>query len=141
MIPAAGSTYSYVYAAFGVFPAWFIGWDLLLEYMFAASAVAVGWSGYAVSFLGDAGIHIPDSLANPPFRVGRGHRQPARDLHRRCHINAARRGNAAVGPGQQLDGGAEDGDPAAVRRRRRVPHHRIEPAPVRAFLDRPLRRF
>src|SRR5215207_2317066 len=108
MIPAAGSTYSYVYAAFGVFPAWFIGWDLLLEYMFAASAVAVGWSGYAVSFLGDAGIHIPDSLANPPFRVGRGHRQPARDLHRRCHINAARRGNAAVGPGQQLDGGAED---------------------------------
>src|SRR5215208_7093469 len=67
MIPAAGSTYSYVYAAFGVFPAWFIGWDLLLEYMFAASAVAVGWSGYAVSFLGDAGIHIPDSLANPPF--------------------------------------------------------------------------
>jgi amino acid transporter len=49
MIPAAGSTYSYVYAAFGIFPAWFIGWDLLLEYLFAASAVAVGWSGYAVS--------------------------------------------------------------------------------------------
>jgi len=67
MIPAAGSTYSYVYAAFGVFPAWFIGWDLLLEYLFAASAVAVGWSGYAVSFLADAGIHVPDSLANPPF--------------------------------------------------------------------------
>jgi basic amino acid/polyamine antiporter, APA family len=67
MIPAAGSTYSYVYAAFGIFPAWFIGWDLLLEYLFAASAVAVGWSGYAVSFLGDAGIHVPDSLANPPF--------------------------------------------------------------------------
>jgi APA family basic amino acid/polyamine antiporter len=67
MIPAAGSTYSYVYAAFGVFPAWFIGWDLLLEYLFAASAVAVGWSGYAVSALGDAGIHVPDSLANPPF--------------------------------------------------------------------------
>jgi APA family basic amino acid/polyamine antiporter len=67
MIPAAGSTYSYVYAAFGVFPAWFIGWDLLLEYLFAASAVAVGWSGYAVSALGDAGIHVPDTLANPPF--------------------------------------------------------------------------
>jgi APA family basic amino acid/polyamine antiporter len=67
MIPAAGSTSSYVYAAFGVFPAWFIGWDLLLEYLFAASAVAVGWSGYAVSALGDAGINVPDSLANPPF--------------------------------------------------------------------------
>jgi basic amino acid/polyamine antiporter, APA family len=72
MIPAAGSTYSYVYAAFGVFPAWFIGWDLLLEYLFAASAVAVGWSGYAVSALGDAGIHVPDSLANPPFGSGSG---------------------------------------------------------------------
>jgi APA family basic amino acid/polyamine antiporter len=36
MIPAAGSTYSYAYAIFGVFPAWFIGWDLLLEYLFAA---------------------------------------------------------------------------------------------------------
>ena len=67
MIPAAGSTYSYVYAAFGVFPAWFIGWDLLLEYLFAASAVAVGWSGYAVSALQDAGIDVPNALANPPF--------------------------------------------------------------------------
>src|SRR5688500_4003581 len=34
MIPAAGSTYSYAYAVFGVFLAWFIGWDLLLEYLF-----------------------------------------------------------------------------------------------------------
>jgi basic amino acid/polyamine antiporter, APA family len=67
MIPAAGSTYSYTYAAFGIFPAWFIGWDLLLEYLFAASAVAVGWSGYAVSLLDSAGIHVPSSLANPPF--------------------------------------------------------------------------
>jgi basic amino acid/polyamine antiporter, APA family len=72
MIPAAGSTYSYTYAAFGVFPAWFIGWDLLLEYLFAASAVAVGWSGYAVSLLDSAGIHVPNSLANPPFGSGAG---------------------------------------------------------------------
>jgi len=67
MIPAAGSTYTYTYAIFGLFPAWFIGWDLLLEYMFAASTVAVGWSGYAVSLLGNIGITVPDSLANPPF--------------------------------------------------------------------------
>ncbi len=45
MIPAAGSTYSYAYAAFGSFVGWFIGWDLLLEYLFAASTVAVGWAG------------------------------------------------------------------------------------------------
>jgi basic amino acid/polyamine antiporter, APA family len=67
MIPIAGSTYSYAYAAFGVFLAWFIGWDLLLEYLFAASTVAVGWAGYAVSFLDGIGIHVPHDLANPPF--------------------------------------------------------------------------
>ncbi len=67
MIPIAGSTYSYAYAAFGVFLAWFIGWDLLLEYLFAASTVAVGWAGYFVSFLGSLGIHVPHDLANPPF--------------------------------------------------------------------------
>jgi APA family basic amino acid/polyamine antiporter len=67
MIPIAGSTYSYTYAAFGAFVAWFIGWDLLLEYLFAASTVAVGWAGYAVSLLDSIGIHVPHSLANPPF--------------------------------------------------------------------------
>jgi APA family basic amino acid/polyamine antiporter len=67
MIPAAGSTYSYAYAVFGIFLAWFIGWDLLLEYLFAAATVAVGWAGYFDSMLGSAGIHIPDALVNPPF--------------------------------------------------------------------------
>jgi basic amino acid/polyamine antiporter, APA family len=67
MIPIAGSTYSYAYAAFGAFLAWFIGWDLLLEYLFAASTVAVGWAGYAVSLLDSVGIHVPHDLAAPPF--------------------------------------------------------------------------
>jgi basic amino acid/polyamine antiporter, APA family len=67
MIPIAGSTYSYAYAAFGAFIAWFIGWDLLLEYLFAASTVAVGWAGYAVSLLDSIGVHVPHDLANPPF--------------------------------------------------------------------------
>jgi APA family basic amino acid/polyamine antiporter len=67
MIPAAGSTYSYAYAVFGIFLAWFIGWDLLLEYLFAASTVAVGWGGYADGLLQSVGITIPHSLANPPF--------------------------------------------------------------------------
>jgi APA family basic amino acid/polyamine antiporter len=43
----------------GEFIAWIIGWDLILEYLFAASTVAVGWSGYVVSFLKDFGIFIP----------------------------------------------------------------------------------
>jgi APA family basic amino acid/polyamine antiporter len=72
MIPIAGSTYSYAYAAFGTFLAWFIGWDLLLEYLFAASTVAVGWSGYFDSLLGSVGLHVPDALVNPPFGEGAG---------------------------------------------------------------------
>src|SRR5215470_17293095 len=71
-IPAAGSTYSYAFAAFGPFVGWFIGWDLLLEYLFAASTVAVGWSGYLVSLCGSLGVHVPRDLANAPFGSGAG---------------------------------------------------------------------
>jgi APA family basic amino acid/polyamine antiporter len=59
MIPIAGSAYTYSYATLGEFLAWIIGWDLILEYLFAASTVSVGWSGYVVSFLKDLNIFIP----------------------------------------------------------------------------------
>ena len=59
MIPVSGSAYTYGYATLGEFVAWIIGWDLIIEYLFAASTVAVGWSGYAVSFLYDLGISVP----------------------------------------------------------------------------------
>jgi APA family basic amino acid/polyamine antiporter len=59
MIPISGSAYTYAYTTLGEFLAWIIGWDLILEYLFAASTVAVGWSGYVVSFLKDFGIFIP----------------------------------------------------------------------------------
>lgn len=59
MIPIAGSAYTYSYATLGEFLAWIIGWDLILEYLFAASTVSVGWSGYIVSFLRDFDIIIP----------------------------------------------------------------------------------
>ncbi len=51
MIPIAGSAYTYSYATLGELFAWIIGWDLIIEYLFAASTVAVGWSGYVVAFL------------------------------------------------------------------------------------------
>jgi APA family basic amino acid/polyamine antiporter len=47
--------------------AWFIGWNLMLEYMLSASAVAVGWSGYVINLLGDIGVHFPKALTNAPF--------------------------------------------------------------------------
>jgi basic amino acid/polyamine antiporter, APA family len=59
MIPISGSAYTYAYSTLGEFMAWIIGWDLILEYLFAASTVSVGWSGYVVSFLKDFGIYIP----------------------------------------------------------------------------------
>ncbi|MBF0456454.1 MAG: amino acid permease [Nitrospirae bacterium] len=67
MIPISGSAYVYAYAALGELIAWIIGWDLILEYFLGASTVAIGWSGYVVSFLSDIGIHIPKYLCGPPF--------------------------------------------------------------------------
>jgi basic amino acid/polyamine antiporter, APA family len=65
MIPVAGSAYTYAYATMGELLAWIIGWDLILEYSLGASTVAVGWSGYIVSFLKDVGIVVPAQWANP----------------------------------------------------------------------------
>jgi APA family basic amino acid/polyamine antiporter len=67
MIPIAGSAYTYGYATLGEFFAWIIGWDLILEYLFGASTVAVGWSGYFTAFMGELGIHMPAALTNAPL--------------------------------------------------------------------------
>src|SRR5512138_2640310 len=67
MIPLSGSAYTYGYATLGEFVAWIIGWDLILEYLFAAGTVAVGWSGYVVSFLKDLGIVIPSAFTSAPY--------------------------------------------------------------------------
>jgi APA family basic amino acid/polyamine antiporter len=70
MIPIAGSAYTYGYATLGELVAWIIGWDLILEYLFAASTVAVGWSSYFTSFLRDyVGVELPAQLTNAPFSV------------------------------------------------------------------------
>lgn len=66
MIPIAGSAYTYGYATLGELVAWIIGWDLILEYMFGAATVAVGWSGYVVSFLHDLKIDLSPAWWNAP---------------------------------------------------------------------------
>jgi basic amino acid/polyamine antiporter, APA family len=63
LVPTSGSAYTYGYATLGEFFAWIIGWDLVLEYAVGAITVAISWSGYALSFLRDFGIHIPPQLA------------------------------------------------------------------------------
>ena len=90
-VPVAGSAYTYAYATMGEFIAWLIGWDLILEYAVGATTVAIGWSGYVVSFLGKTlGIHIPPALT---FSAVARH---ADDQHRR-------RRRRQAPPGARLD--------------------------------------
>ncbi len=63
LVPVAGSAYTYSYATLGEIFAWIIGWDLILEYALGAITVAIGWSGYVVSFLNSVGIHLPPELS------------------------------------------------------------------------------
>lgn len=63
-VPVSGSAYTYSYATFGELIAWILGWDLILEYGLASSAVASGWSGYFQGLLAGFGIHFPKALTS-----------------------------------------------------------------------------
>src|ERR1700744_4956979 len=65
-IPVAGSIYTYSYATLGELAAWIIGWDLMLEYGLATSAVSVGWSGDLQTLLSRFGITAPTVLTAAP---------------------------------------------------------------------------
>src|SRR3954469_9531719 len=73
-IPVSGSAYTYGYATLGELVAWIIGWDLILEYLFGAATVAVGWSGYFAAFVSELGqkfgfAGLPLAYAQAPFDV------------------------------------------------------------------------
>jgi len=70
LMPAAGSSYTYTYAVGGEVLAWVVGWSLILEYTVVCSAVAVGWSGYALGFLNSLGVHLPQALSAGPYAGG-----------------------------------------------------------------------
>src|SRR5881397_692284 len=69
MIPLAGSAYTYGYATLGELVAWIIGWDLILEYLFGAATVAVGWSGYFAAFMNEIGVRMPLAYSQAPLDV------------------------------------------------------------------------
>lgn len=69
-VPVAGSAYTYTYVTLGEFPAWIIGWDLILEYALACAVVAIGWSGYFLRLLDGLGIHLPEELTRGPLQGG-----------------------------------------------------------------------
>ncbi len=70
MFPVAGSTYSYSYVAFGEVIAWIIGWDLMLEYLVSASAVASGWSSTFIGLLKTVGVDLPKAITLTPLAGG-----------------------------------------------------------------------
>ena len=70
MVPVAGSAYTYTYASLGEIVAWLIGWNIILEYLVAAGAVAVGWSSYFSDLLKSVGIVLPKALTSSPFEGG-----------------------------------------------------------------------
>src|ERR1700733_14229996 len=72
-VPISGSAYTYAYATMGELIAWIVGWDLIFEYALGAATVAIGWSGYAVSFLNDLGITVPPALAGAPLAYDAAH--------------------------------------------------------------------
>jgi APA family basic amino acid/polyamine antiporter len=75
MVPVSGSAYAYSYATLGEFVAWFVGWNLVLEYMLAAATVAVGWSGYFGKLLHQLHFEfMPQELVTAPvgYEVGQG---------------------------------------------------------------------
>lgn len=70
MIPVSGGAYSYSYAAMGEFAAWIVGWSVVLQYLVSGCTVAVGWSGYFVSFLKDFGLALPPEWTSAPIEYG-----------------------------------------------------------------------
>ncbi|MCC5791436.1 MAG: amino acid permease [Legionellaceae bacterium] len=69
-VGGCGSAYGYTYAGFGELIAWIVGWDLLLEYSIATSAVSVGWSGYANDLLHSLHFSLPAVLQQGPLLGG-----------------------------------------------------------------------
>lgn len=68
MIPSSGSAYTYTYASMGEFPAWLMGWSLVLEYAIGAGVVSISWSAYIVALLHDFGLELPREIISSPWQ-------------------------------------------------------------------------
>lgn len=65
MIPVSGSAYIYTFATMGEFPAWMMGWILMLEYAIGTIAVAASWTGYLIKLF-EGFPFLPECIKNPP---------------------------------------------------------------------------
>jgi basic amino acid/polyamine antiporter, APA family len=69
MTPVAGAAYSFTRYTFGQIPRWIVGWALVAEMLFAAGAVAIGWSAYVQGAVADWGWHLPAALSGAPWSM------------------------------------------------------------------------
>ncbi len=92
LVPVSGSAYTYAYATLGELVAWFIGWDLIIEYGIGNVSVAISWAGYFRSLMHDLGFDIPRWLATD-FRTAsamRGTAEYAKDFGSAPSFSACR---------------------------------------------------
>lgn len=59
MMPESGSSYVYVFTAFGELTGWLVGWTMLLTVAAAPAAAAIGWVGYFSNLLSLLNLHPP----------------------------------------------------------------------------------
>ncbi|AUN32662.1 APC family permease [Niveispirillum cyanobacteriorum] len=69
VLPLSGASYAYAYTVLGEVFAWGLGWMLMLEFGLAGAALAVGFSGYLTSLLGDFGVVVPAALSTSWLRT------------------------------------------------------------------------
>jgi len=67
MITITGGIYTYTHVTMGEIWAWMIGWTGILQYIIAASAVAIGWASYTSGFLGSIGLTLPAIITSSPI--------------------------------------------------------------------------
>lgn len=71
MVPVSGSAYTYTYATLGEIPAFAVGWNLILEFVVAGSAVAIGWSAlFGATLTSVFGVTLPAAITAPPSEGG-----------------------------------------------------------------------
>ena len=63
-VPVSGSAYTFTYVTMGELAAWFIGWNLTLEYCISAAAVARAWASNFLLFFQQIGLTLPGWLAS-----------------------------------------------------------------------------
>lgn len=70
MVAVTGGIYTYTHVTMGEIWAWMVGWTGILQYVIAASAVAIGWASYVSGFFSSIGLALPQVITSSPWTGG-----------------------------------------------------------------------